>query len=151
MELAPDPICDRVRGQISLELDGELSQLERVMIAKHVERCPSCAHFREGLSEITSALREAPLEALARPIEMPRLRRAMLADLRRGTVRVAAAAAGMALVLSLGLANSGVFGPGTPREQPAAHSAYLQSMDYESQLIREQADRSNGTRMNIAV
>jgi predicted anti-sigma-YlaC factor YlaD len=53
--------CDRVREQISLELDRELSQLERAMVAAHVSRCASCRGFRAGVEGITQELRAAPL------------------------------------------------------------------------------------------
>jgi predicted anti-sigma-YlaC factor YlaD len=53
--------CDRVREQISLELDCELSQLERAMVAAHVLRCASCRGFRAEVDAITQELRAAPL------------------------------------------------------------------------------------------
>jgi predicted anti-sigma-YlaC factor YlaD len=53
--------CDRVRAQISLELDGELSQLERAMVAAHVVRCAACRGFRDRVSDVTRELRAAPL------------------------------------------------------------------------------------------
>lgn len=151
MELVPNPICDRIRGQISLELDGELSQLERAMVASHVRRCPACAAFRADATSFTQALRTAPLEALQHPVEIPSLRRRALAEVRVGAVRVAAAAAGIAVVLTLGFSNSGFFGSQGLRSGTGAHPAYLQSMDYERQLMRQQIDRSSGTRMNVAV
>jgi anti-sigma factor RsiW len=151
MELAPNPICDRVRGQISLDLDGELSQLERAMIASHVRRCPSCAAFRASATSFTQALRAAPLEALARPIEVPSLRRRALAEVRSGAVRVAAAAAGIAVVLSLALGGgAGILGSGSLKATPS-RSAYLQSMDYERHLMEQQVNRNSGTRMAFAV
>jgi anti-sigma factor RsiW len=151
MELAPNPICDRVRGQISLELDGELSQLERAMVAKHVQRCPSCAAFHASATAFTDALRSAPLEALARPIALPSLRKRAYGELRSGAIRIGAAAAGIAIALSLGLTSSDPFGSSALGPTSTAHSAYLQSMDYEQQLIEEQANRSSGSRIVFAV
>ena len=151
MELVPNPICDRVRGQISLELDGELSQLERAMVASHVRRCPSCAAFRASATSFTYALRTAPQEALGRPVEVPSLRRRALAEVRFGAVRVAAAAAGIAVVLSVGLSTSGFLGTQPLRSGSTVRPAYLQSMDYERQLMKQQIDRSSGSNMNVAV
>ena len=54
--------CDRVRAQVSLELDGELSQLERAMVAAHVVRCGGCRAFRSGATAVTRELRAAALE-----------------------------------------------------------------------------------------
>jgi putative zinc finger protein len=67
--------CERARGQISVGLDGELSQLERAMIASHVERCSSCRQFEHEVSGFTRALRDSPLEVMARPVTIQRPRR----------------------------------------------------------------------------
>jgi len=50
-----------VRQQISLELDRELSQLERAMVAAHVSHCASCRGFSGEVDAITQQLRAAPL------------------------------------------------------------------------------------------
>jgi predicted anti-sigma-YlaC factor YlaD len=68
-------VCERVRGQISVGLDGELSQLERAMIASHVERCAGCGAYGAEVRSFTNALREAPLEPMARPVVIHRRRR----------------------------------------------------------------------------
>lgn len=68
-------VCERVRGQVSLGLDGELSQLERAMIGSHLERCASCRAYEAEVSGFTAALREMPLEPLARPVVIHRSRR----------------------------------------------------------------------------
>ena len=53
--------CERVRAQVSLEVDGELSQLERAMLAAHVLRCDDCHAYRERVHSFTRELRTAPL------------------------------------------------------------------------------------------
>lgn len=70
-------VCDRVREQISLGLDGELSQLETRMIAAHLARCAECASFEEDVRGITAELRSAPMEQLDHPIVVRRPRRAV--------------------------------------------------------------------------
>jgi predicted anti-sigma-YlaC factor YlaD len=87
-------LCDRVRGQISLDLDGELSQLERRMVAAHLERCPECSAFRADVSAFTDELRSAEPETLTHPIVISRRRRAVFARVQAG---VAAAVAVVAL------------------------------------------------------
>ena len=47
----PLSVCARVREQVSLELDGELSQLEQRMLAAHLERCAACADRTRPTSE----------------------------------------------------------------------------------------------------
>jgi anti-sigma factor RsiW len=152
MEQMLNPICDRVRAQISLELDGELSQLERAMVASHLRRCPACAAFRASVTSVTHALRTSPFESLERPLEIPSFRRRALAELRFEAVRVAAAAAGIAIVLSFALGGgSDVLGSEAFHSKTSSSSAYLQSMDYELHLIEQQANRSSGSRIAFAI
>lgn len=92
-------VCDRVRGQVSLDLDGELSQLERQMVAAHLGRCSECRTFAEGTALFTTALRDAPLERLEHPVVVRHPRRT--AVLGRFQVGVAAGLA----VVAVGLAS----------------------------------------------
>jgi len=67
--------CDRARQAVSLGLDGELSQLERVLLERHLERCAACAEFSADVSGLTHQLRAAEVVRLERPIELPLRRR----------------------------------------------------------------------------
>jgi predicted anti-sigma-YlaC factor YlaD len=127
------PVCQRVRSQISLDLDGELSQFERAMVAHHVERCAECAAFRDDLLVFTSELRSAPLEAPEHPIAIPRLARARL-ELRAAALSVGAAAASIALLVGLGLGDRDLVGAGS---KSSARPAYLDSQSYESRLVQQ--------------
>src|SRR5262245_40357806 len=59
--------CDRARQAVSLRLDGELSQLERAVLDRHVSRCSACAEFASDAEELTLQLRGAELV----PFELP--------------------------------------------------------------------------------
>ena len=59
--------CERAQAWASLELDGELSQLERALLATHLRGCAACAETVAGMRALTAALRDAPLEPLDRP------------------------------------------------------------------------------------
>jgi len=83
-----------VRAQISLELDGGLSELERRMLAAHLDRCPECRAFEADVSAFTQELRTAQLQELEHPIVVRRPRRVSLARVQVG---VAAAVAVVAL------------------------------------------------------
>ena len=62
-------VCERVRGQVSLMLDGELSQLEQRMVAAHLERCADCRDLRAvGLRVHGASCAEAPLESTRVPV-----------------------------------------------------------------------------------
>ena len=94
-------VCDRVRAQVSLDLDSELSYLERRMMDAHLERCADCREFRADVEELTRALRTAELERLEHPIEIRRPRRGSLARLQVGVAAgVAVAILGVAATLS---------------------------------------------------
>lgn len=71
----PSIICERVRAQISVELDGELSQLERAMLAAHLGRCADCSAYDEEVAAFTGVLRESPLERMHSHVTVRRPRR----------------------------------------------------------------------------
>jgi anti-sigma factor RsiW len=105
-------ICERVRSQISLELDQELSQLEQAMVSAHLERCSECRAYRDEVAAFTSAVREAPPERLEHPIVLRRPRRVIAPRLQVG---VAAAFA----VVALGVAGQIATAPQSPESSPS--------------------------------
>ena len=80
----PSVVCERVRAQVSLQLDDELSQLERRMLAAHLERCGDCRSYADEVFAFTRTLREAPLESLESPLVIRRARRPSIARLQIG-------------------------------------------------------------------
>ena len=74
----PSLVCQRIREQVSLRLDDELSQLEERMLASHLLRCSDCRMFEQSVREFTERLRAAPLESPRQPILVRRARRASL-------------------------------------------------------------------------
>jgi anti-sigma factor RsiW len=83
-------VCDRVRSQVSLRFDGELSQLESLMLERHLVRCAECRAFEAGAVAVTEMLRAAPLEVPSQPIVVRRSGRSWVA---RAQVGMAAAVA----------------------------------------------------------
>ena len=92
-KVRPSVICDRVRSQVSLELDGELSQLERAMVAAHLERCPDCRAYESEVTAFTRLLRQAPLKEMERPVVVRRPYRTIAARLQAGVAAAVAVAA----------------------------------------------------------
>jgi anti-sigma factor RsiW len=90
-------VCERVRGQVSVQLDGELSQLEQRMVAAHLERCADCSAFEASVRSFTEELRAAPAEVLQRPI-----------DIRRRTRRISFSALQVSAAATLAVAVLGV-------------------------------------------
>ncbi len=118
-------VCDRVRAQVSLELDGELSELERRMLSSHLERCAWCAAFAADVRDITGRIRREPLVVSERPVVVHRRRVVTTARLQVG---VAAAFALAALGLGTQLA--------TP---PASHNSSLARFDGRPNLSPSRA------------
>ena len=99
-------VCERVRAQISLRLDGELSELESRMLDAHVARCEECAAYEADVVSLTASLREAPLEPLERPIVLRRpSRRVSFAHMQVG-VAAALAIAVLGVVAQVGSSQS---------------------------------------------
>jgi anti-sigma factor RsiW len=70
----PQTVCSRVREQVSLELDGELSQLEQRMLGTHLERCHRCAAYAADVRDVTQRIRNAPRPVMQRPVVVRRRR-----------------------------------------------------------------------------
>ena len=99
----PQTVCSRVREQVSLELDGELSQLEQRMLGTHLERCPRCAAYAADVRDVTERIRNAPRAVMQRPVVVRRRRPLTTVRLQVG---VAAAFALAALGLGTQLAST---------------------------------------------
>jgi len=126
---ARPPRCDRAREWISLQLDGELSELERVMLETHLSRCADCSGFQADARSVSHLLRLAPLERLERPVVLPRRTRVG----GRSLPLVAAAAAIIAVAAStLGVSTVDRSGRGT-----TVRPAYLDSAAYDMSIIRQ--------------
>ncbi|HUG65239.1 MAG TPA: zf-HC2 domain-containing protein [Gaiellaceae bacterium] len=97
----PQTVCVRVREQVSLELDGELSQLEQRMLGTHLERCAPCAAYAVDVRDFTERMRTSPRALMERPVVVRR--RSPLTTVRL-QVGVAAAFALAALGLGTQLA-----------------------------------------------
>jgi anti-sigma factor RsiW len=89
----PQVVCTRVREQVSLELDSELSQLEQRMLAAHLERCAECAVYAADVRRITERIRSAPLHTMRRPVIVRRHRSLAATRLQIGAAAALALAA----------------------------------------------------------
>jgi anti-sigma factor RsiW len=85
---------------ISLALDGELSQLERAALGRHLESCARCREVSVEVGAFTALLRDAPLVELDRPLVVPAPRRARVQVARR--VAASVAFAGLAAISVVG-------------------------------------------------
>jgi len=101
--------CEQARQWASLELDGELSSFERVLLDAHIEGCPSCSEFRTEIANLTGALRAAPSERLE-GVVIGRMRRRARMRLAPAAAAMAIAAVGLGSLLSSSSLRSGSVG-----------------------------------------
>jgi anti-sigma factor RsiW len=87
--------CERTSQFVSLELDGELSLLERAILARHLQKCPRCTADAAMIRSLTLRLRAAPLERLPSPIIVLRPRRRVGRLARSAFATAAVAVVGM--------------------------------------------------------
>lgn len=64
--------CARARESVSVQLDGELPELELDRLETHLRVCPECSAWAVQVGDVTRQLREANLEAPAGAFVLPR-------------------------------------------------------------------------------
>jgi predicted anti-sigma-YlaC factor YlaD len=94
--------CERASQWLSLDLDGELSEVEQAGLTRHLERCERCRLRSAELAGMTALLRSAPLVDPTRPVVLPapRRQRARLASRIGLAVAVGAMVAAIAAMLT---------------------------------------------------
>ena len=102
--------CERARAWAALRPDGELSELERRLLAAHVARCAACASFAVGVEVLVEEMRAAPLEPVPAGARAVAWRHRTIVPATRAVGRIAsvatAAAAGI-IAFSLGAGTLG--------------------------------------------
>ncbi len=107
--------CDRAHQAVSLQLDGELSQLECALLKRHLDRCSECAEFAADASALTRELRAAAPVRLERPIELPLRRRVGYGFRHAGALATAASVAATALIAVMALPDQRQSAPSSAR------------------------------------
>ncbi len=134
-----DPLCERTRAWASLELDGELSELEALLFYEHVKDCSDCAAVVDDLRRIATILRAAPLVEPMRSFEFPS-RQPLQGHVWRVPVRaLAAAATVLALAVGLGVLGNSLGGsPSRAPEKVSPEIAFFpRSIDNELRQLRQ--------------
>jgi hypothetical protein len=131
-ELRPSR-CDRARAWAGLAPDGELSQLEQLLLDAHVAHCAPCRCFAAEVAAIARELRVAGREAPARVLTLPpaHVRRSVYARAR--AVGAVAAVAAMAF----GIAARAPLAPGDEGRRTPLAAAPADVEQAELQTIRQ--------------
>jgi predicted anti-sigma-YlaC factor YlaD len=136
-----DSKCDRARDWASLELDGELSELERALLGAHLRRCEECAGFVARLDALTTVLRAHPLEVLERPLLT--LGRPVARG-RRVAIQVALAAALAGVAVGLGVLAGPLIGRSDEPSPPLSEDVVLVTPSSANQLGLQNRLRREG-------
>ena len=95
--------CAQAYQQLSLRVDGELSDFETVLLEAHLAVCADCQAFEKNITGFTTALRTVPAEQPSVSFQLPGGRSRMNALLASSS-RAGSAAAAVAIVALTGLA-----------------------------------------------
>lgn len=130
----PSLVCQRIREQVSLRLDDELSQLEERMLAAHLLRCSDCRSFEQSVREFTDELRAAPLESPRQAILVRRTRRVSF------TAAQVSVAATLAVAVLGVLSQVGVADTQAPAARSTTTNLFKSSWQPERELAQIDTD-----------
>jgi predicted anti-sigma-YlaC factor YlaD len=102
----PPDECARAREWASLRLDDQLSDFEGVLLEAHLALCDDCRAFAASISDLTAALRSAPLERPELAFEAPGTTRGRTFALRAVSAAAAVAVVGISGLVGLQLSAS---------------------------------------------
>jgi anti-sigma factor RsiW len=102
----PPDECARAREWASLRLDDQLSDFEEVLLEAHLALCDDCRAFAASISDLTAALRSAPLEQSELAFEGPGRTRDRTFALRAVSAAAAVAVVGISSLVGLQLSAS---------------------------------------------
>jgi hypothetical protein len=103
MRPIPSDECVRACEWVSLRLDEQLSDFESVLLDAHLARCSDCRAFAGGVTAMTTALREAPLEEPSVGFQVPRRNAGRLLGLRAVSAAAVVAVVGLSGLVGLEL------------------------------------------------
>lgn len=145
MSSVSDPFCERARAWASLDLDGDLADIERLLLDDHVTRCEGCAAAVEGMRSLTAVVRATPLERPERTLVLPLRRRPAAA-----AVRALAVATIVALAAGLGVLGSSLGSRGRTPTSTQPEIAFLSPAAVDREIKRLRARDVAAPRQRIA-
>ena len=123
--------CARAREAVSIQLDGELPELELDRLTTHLRFCPECDAWAEQVRDITLRLREATLELPAERLILPRRG-------RRWAVGSAVALASAAAVIATMFVSPGGHRGSLLRHTATAESRSARRVPASARLLQTQ-------------
>jgi anti-sigma factor RsiW len=119
--------CERTHGYVSASVDGELSEVEGMLLEGHLAACESCRGYAASVAQTARLLRRAPLEELGFAIVLPSPHLAVARKLQVGAVAAA-------LALTFGL--SAVIGTIGSRQTSSRSGSKVAAGARDSALLR---------------
>jgi predicted anti-sigma-YlaC factor YlaD len=94
--------CELAREQVSVHLDGELSEFAQVALDAHLASCAGCRAYAASVGDVSARLRTAALERPRFPVVLPHRSRLGI------PARAAQVAAAAAVAVVVGLSSAGL-------------------------------------------
>jgi predicted anti-sigma-YlaC factor YlaD len=94
--------CEHAREQVSLQLDGELSEFEQIALDAHLKSCAGCHAYAASVGAVSTELRAAALEQPEFAVVLPHRSRL------RVPARAVQVAAAAAVAVVVGLSSAGL-------------------------------------------
>jgi anti-sigma factor RsiW len=115
-----------------VELDGELSEFERVLLRGHLAACPACSAFRASVTRVTDELRNTSMEPFRTAITVRRRRRRAF-RLAPAAAALAVSAVGLGSILTSAQIKTVPGAAG--REEPTSEIESLTNLVRQSQSL----------------
>jgi predicted anti-sigma-YlaC factor YlaD len=133
--------CEQLRERISVSLDDELSQFERVRVDAHLAVCAGCRAYAADVAGASRVLRTTPLEEPRVPFVLPRRRLALARKVQLG-----AAAAAVAATVGLSTMAGSVAPPAQTHTRSSATSQRLRFPEQELRMLQRAAQARENLR-----
>ena len=149
--------CARASEQLSLRLDSELSEFERVLLEAHLARCANCRAFGETITGLAMAIRTVPAEEPSVSFDVYRTRTRVNSFLASAFRVGSAAAAILVVAISgfVGLRGTGTGIPGVELARARAvlnlHERQFRRLDNFGQALGPQVPRGLAAAETVAL
>lgn len=144
--------CQRIRGELSEYLDGQLAPEELKAIEHHIESCPECRQELDSLNATVHLLHRVAVRPVPRSFVIAEVQPRPAPVLRPGWLRLGTAAAVVVLACLLISDAAGGLGPGLvgPETPPAVSNNTLLRGNGESTVTETQYSSADSEEEQIS-
>ena len=133
--------CEQAGQLVSQRLDGELTEIERTALDRHLAECASCRVVARDLEGIAQLLREAPQVPFGRELVF---------EGRRARARVAGRAAAMASFVGAAAVAAVLVVSGVRQSETPASALSFRSVAEQVRYVKAEQHRLEPPRAEVA-